>query len=224
MSTTTSRTPLDRRRIVDAAIALADRDGLDATSMRRVAESLGVTPMALYKYVDGREQLLDEMVDRLIEAVDEPAGNGPWREVLRTRILATRAALAAHPWAQDAVESRTLASPRVLAYMDSLMAVMFAGGLSADLVHHAMHALSTRMWGFTRDVMPTPRLPEAPDERARAMAAYATAYPAIVRMATTAPHADLGCDDDAEFEFALDLLLDGVERHHRAGWGSPDRG
>lgn len=191
--------------------------------MRRVAESLGVTPMALYKHLGGRDELLDGMVDRLIEHVGGPDGSGTWREVLRARILATRAALAAHPWARDAVESRTLASPRVLAYMDSLMAVMFDGGLSADLVHHAMHALSTRMWGFTRDVMPTPRLPEDPDERARAMAGYAASYPAIVRMATTAPHADLGCDDDAEFAFALDLLLGGIEQLHLAGWRSPDR-
>ena len=116
------------------------------------------------------------------------------------------------------VEPRPLATPLTLRQMAALMARLFAGGLSADLVHHTMHALSTRMWGFTRDVLPTPQPPSDTDERARAMAAFATSYPAIVRMATTSPHAGEACDDDAEFGFALDLILAGTQRLHEQGW------
>ena len=83
-----------------------------------------------------------------------------------------------------------------------------------------MHTLSTRMWGFTRDVMPTPTAPDDPAERAAALNSFLAAYPAIARMMTTAPHAGQGCDDDEEFAFALDLLLDGVQRRHEAGWTS----
>lgn len=212
------RTPLDRGRVVAAAIVLADRDGLDALSMRRLADALGVTPMALYKHVDNREQLIDLMVDTLVAQIS-PAGEGlAWQAAVRARVLAARAVTRQHTWAQQAIETRTGASPIVLGHMDSLMATMFAGALSADLVHHAMHALSTRMWGFTRDVMPTPVVPNDPAERARAFAEFGRSYPAIVRMATTASHAGEDCDSDAEFAFALDLLLDGVARRHADGW------
>jgi len=220
VSSSTTRQPLDRERVLDAAAALADEVGLEATSMRRVADALGVTAMALYKHVANREELIDGMLDRLVVSIDVPAAGLPWQEALRGRIRSARAVMRAHPWAQTAIETRPTASPAVLAYMDSLMAIMFDGGLSADLVHHAMHALSTRMWGITRDVLPTPAVPDDPDLRARAMAEFATAYPAIVRMATTAPHAGAACDDDAEFAFALDLLIDGFARLHEQGWSS----
>lgn len=186
--------------------------------MRNVAEQLDVTPMALYKHIANRSQLVDEMLDRVLDDIPATPPSSDWIDDVRVRILAARRVLTRHPWVRDAIESRTLATPAVLAYMDSLMALMFNGGLSADLVHHAMHALSTRMWGFTRDVLPTPQPPEDPDERARAMAEFAVSYPAIVRMAATSPHAGTACDDDAEFAFALDLLLSGIERLHETRW------
>lgn len=217
MSSDQRRPPLDRDRVVGAAVDLADRDGLDALTMRHLAETLGVTPMALYKHVDNRERLIDAMVDRVVAEIPRAAPASLWNDALRARILAARSALRRHPWAQDAIESRTLASPVVLAYMDDLMRTMFDGGLSADLVHNSMHALSTRMWGFTRDVLPTPTPPADPAERAAALAAFAEAYPAIIRMATTSSHAGEACDDDAEFAFALDLLIDGIRRRHDGG-------
>jgi len=206
--------------VLEAAIALADESGLHAASMRRLAEVLGVTPMALYKHVANREQLIGGMLDRLVLRIDEPVSGLPWQDALRARIRSARAVMNAHPWAQTAIETRATASPTVLAYMDSLMAIMFEGGLSADLVHHAMHALSTRMWGITRDVLPTPTVPDDATARAQAMAAFAVEYPAIVRMASTAPHAGAACDDNAEFAFALDLLIDGFARLHEQGWAS----
>ena len=204
--------------MLDAAVALADETGLEAMSMRRLADALGVTPMALYKHVAHREELVDGMVERIVATIAAPQDGQTWKQALRTRILSARDVMTRHPWAQAAVETRTTAGPAVLGYMDSLMGLMFDGGLSADLVHHAMHALSTRMWGLTRDVLPTPTLPADPDDRARAMAGFADTYPAIVRMATTAQHAGAGCDADAEFAFALDILLDAFERMHADGW------
>ena len=215
MSTSVARTPLDKGRIVTAAIAIADVEGLAATSMRRVAEALGVTPMALYKHVEHREHLVDLMLDSLLAAIPQSDPADEWRLAVRSRILATRTALATHPWAREAIETRTLASPLALAHMDALIAAMFAGGLSADLVHLGMHALSIRMWGFTRDVMPTPNVSDDPAERAEQLADYASRYPAIIRMATTASGAGQECDADAEFGFALDLLLDGIDRLHK---------
>ena len=220
----TVRPRLDLERIVDAAIEIADESGLDGASMRAVADRLGVTPMALYKHLADRAALVDAMLDRILADVPPPAPTASWDDAVRARIMATRAALSSHVWTRQAIETRERATPRVLAHMDALMADMFAGGLSADLVHHAMHALSTRMWGFTRDVLPTPVPPEDPRERAAAITAFAITYPAIIRMATTAPHAGAACDDDAEFAFALDLLLDGIRRRHEQAWSSTAAG
>lgn len=217
-ATADRRTPLDLTRILGAATELADDGGLDAMSMRRLADALGVTPMALYKHVRDREELVDAMLDRVVASIAEPRPGMPWKQSLRERILAARAALLQHPWAREAIETRTTASPIVLSYMDSLMGIMFEGGLSADLVHHGMHALSTRMWGFTRDVLPTPSPPADPEERALAMRAFAAHYPSIVRMATTATGAGHACDEASEFGFALDILLDALERLHAEGW------
>ncbi|MGC3992696.1 MAG: TetR/AcrR family transcriptional regulator C-terminal domain-containing protein [Propionicimonas sp.] len=221
MSIPIARGRLDRPRVVQAAVELADEHGLDAASMRGVAERLGVTPMALYKHIANRSQLIDAMLDQVLDQIPPAAHQGRWSQAVRSRIFAARSVLLAHPWARDAIESRTLATATTLAYMDSLMAAMLAGGLSADLVHHAMHTLSTRMWGFTRDVLPTPRVPEAPEERARALSDFSASYPAIVRMATTSSHAGASCDEDAEFAFALDLILDGIGRLHEDGWRPP---
>lgn len=221
MSTPPAPSPrprLDRDRVVDTAIDLADEQGLIAASMRGVAERLNVTPMALYKHVASHSELVDHMLDRVIDAFPDARSGEDWVQTTRARILAARTAFAVHPWAREAIETRMLATPRTLHHMDSLMAGMFEGGLSADLVHHTMHALSTRMWGFTRDVLPTPQAPADPEERALAMTAFAASYPAIVQMATTSDHAGEACDDDAEFSFALDLILVGAQRLHERGW------
>ena len=222
-----ARPRLDRAKIVASAIELADALGLDAVSMRHVADRLGVTPMALYKHVENRAQLVDDMLDGVLESMSPVPPASPaapvapvidWSDTVRARIFAARELLAAHPWFREAIETRERATPRTLAHMDALMSAMFDGGLSADLVHHAMHALSTRMWGFTRDVLPTPEVPGDPARRAQAMADFAVAYPAIIRMATTSPHAGEACDDEVEFVFALDLILAGIQRLHERDW------
>lgn len=226
MSSNSSSTKrrLDRLTVVETAIAFADAHGLDELSMRRLAGELDVTPMALYNHVENREALIDAMVEHLIAGLAAPTEAASWKTSLRSRILSARKIMQRHPWAQGAVETRTIAGPAVLSYMDTLMNIMFTGGLSADLVHHAMHALSTRMWGFTRDVLPTPSIPEDPDLQAKALANYAQQYPAIVRMASTAFGAGATCDSDAEFTFALELLLDSFERLHEEGWVSTGQG
>ena len=131
-------------------------------------------------------------------------------------------ALLRHPWASRVIESRGNPTPVVLDYMNSLIGMFRAGGLSADLTHHVMHAMGSRMWGFTQEVFPSS--PD-PDPDPRVMRAMAAMYPHIVEIATYRAHdpgsvVGPGCDDQFEFEFALDLMLDGFERLHRAGWTS----
>src|SRR5215207_8466343 len=149
---TPRRVPLSRDRVLRAAVGLADAAGVDALSMRRLAQELGVVPMALYKHVANKEEMLDGMVDAIVGEIDSPTHGADWKTAIRHRILSARRALLRHPWAPQVIESRTQATPVVLDYMNSLIGMFRTGGFSVDLTHHAMHALSIRMWGFTREV------------------------------------------------------------------------
>ncbi|WP_441245078.1 TetR/AcrR family transcriptional regulator [Kitasatospora sp. McL0602] len=221
------RAPLNRDRVLRAAVALADRDGIEALSMRHLAQELDVVPMALYKHVANKEQLLDGMVDVIVGEIDAPADGADWRTAIRQRVLSARRALLCHPWASRVIESRTSPTAVVLDYMNSVIGTFRAGGLSVDLTHHVMHTLGSRMWGFTQELFPA--APSAEQKAEPAVdAAMAARYPFIVEMAMAGAHREGaivggGCDDQFEFEFALDLLLDGFERLHQQGWTSTGR-
>jgi AcrR family transcriptional regulator len=218
------RTTLNRDRVLHAAVALADHTGIDSLSMRNLANELGVVPMALYKHVANKEQLLDGMVDVVIGEIDPPTGGSDWKAAIRERILSARRALLRHPWASRVIESRPQPTMVVLDYMNSIIGMFRTGGFSVDLTHHVMHALGSRMWGFTQEVFSTPTPPD-PNVQAAMLQELARRFPYVAEIAMAATH-DEGsvvgpsCDDQFEFEFALDLLLDGFEKLHRQGWTS----
>jgi AcrR family transcriptional regulator len=220
------REPLSRERVLRAAVALADEAGLEAISMRKLAQALGVVPMALYKHVANKDELLAGLVDAVLGEV-EPAGGGPeWAANVRRRILSARGVMLKHPWARRVMESQSAPTPVVLAYMDSTIGMFLAGGLSVDLVHHVMHALGSRIFGFTQELYGASPASsgDLPPEAAAQMAA---AYPGILAVATSRRHdagsvVGTGCDDQFEFEFGIDLMLAGVERLHQAGWRSAE--
>lgn len=223
------RIPLNRERVLTAAVVLADEAGLESLSMRRLAQELGVVPMALYKHIANKEELLDGMVDVLVGEIDPPDPDAGWKNAVRLRVLSARRSLLRHPWARQVLESRTTRTPAVLGYMDSFIGMFLAGGFSVDLTHHVMHALGSRMWGFTQELFDDPAggapadLP--PETQAAMLQEMARRYPNILQVAMAANHDDgsvvsQGCDDQFEFEFALDLLLDGFERFHQQGWTS----
>ncbi|MGO4807605.1 TetR/AcrR family transcriptional regulator [Arthrobacter sp. 2MCAF15] len=227
----TRRIPLSRDRVLTAAVALADEVGIDALSMRRLAQELGVVPMALYKHVANKEELLDGMVDSLVSEIDPPVRDTGWKNAVRLRVISARRALLAHPWGRQVLESRTNKTPAVLGYMDSFIGMFLAGGFSVDLTHHVMHALGSRMWGFTQELFDDSAgqsvdgpVALAPEAQAAIFQEMAERYPNILKVATASAHKDSvvgqGCDDQFEFEFALDLLLDGFERLHRQHWTS----
>lgn len=224
---TTRRAPLSRDRVLDAAVGLADEAGIESLSMRRLAQELGVVPMALYKHVANKDELLDGMVDAIVAEIDPPVRDADWKYAVRQRVLSARRALLRHRWARRVLESRTTRTPAVLGYMDSFIGMFLAGGFSVDLTHHVMHALGSRMWGFTQELFDDPAGERPADVPQAAQAAMfremAERYPNLLKVATAATHDDdsvagQGCDDQFEFEFALDLLLDGFERLHGQGW------
>ena len=199
-----------------AAVALADVGGIESLSMRKLAEDLGVVPMALYKHVANKEELLDGMIDVVVGEIDPPAPGTEWKSAVRQRILSARQALLRHPWASLVIESKKTPTPVVLEYMDSMIGIFRAGGFSVNLTHHVMHTIGSRVLGFTQELFNDSRTVD-PDVQAVMLRELGGRYPNVMAIATAASHegesvVGQGCDDQFEFEFALDLLLDGFEK------------
>jgi AcrR family transcriptional regulator len=213
---TQPRSPLTRERVLSTAVALADEGGILSLSMRKLAQALDVVPMALYRHVANKGELLDALVDVVIGEIDPPLEGADWKTALRARILSARRALLRHPWASKVMESRTTPTPTVLGYMDSTIGMFRTGGFSLDLTHHALHAMGSRMFGFTQELFNDTSEAD-PEMNEEMFGAMADTYPYIFEIYTTISHDDAstvgpGCDDQFEFEFALDLMLDGLER------------
>ncbi|MDQ0734955.1 TetR/AcrR family transcriptional regulator C-terminal domain-containing protein [Arthrobacter agilis] len=155
-----------------------------------------------------------------------------WKDVVRHRVLSARSVLQRHRWARRVLETRTRRTAGVLAYMDSFIGMFLQRGFSADLTHHVMHAIGSRMWGFTQELFDDPEAgpagPAAVEDGAAEQAALqqmAALFPNVLRIAMASSHdgegvVGRGCDDQFEFEFALDLLLDGIEDPRASGWSS----
>jgi hypothetical protein len=161
---------------------------------------------------------VDVVAREVNEAVDPvgPAAGAAWKTAMRRRILAAREVFLRHPWAPAVFETRDNASPEVLRYLDGVLGIMRAGGFSYDVAHHALHALGSRALGFSQELF-SPSDAAAGDEAAAALESMAGQFPHLVGMLADIVHDDpdttLGwCDDQAEFEFGLDLLLDGLDR------------
>jgi AcrR family transcriptional regulator len=210
--------------VLHAAIALADGAGIESLSMRKLAEDLGVVPMALYKHVANKEELLDGMIDVVVGQIDPPVQGTDWKTAVRQRILSARRALLRHPWASQVIESRTNPTPTLLEYMDSMIGLFRAGGFSVDLTHHVMHSIGSRLLGFTQELFDDSRSVD-PEMQAIMVREMARKYPYVAEIAGAASHegesvVGQGCDDQFEFEFSLDLLLDGFERLRDQEWTS----
>jgi AcrR family transcriptional regulator len=221
------RIPLSRRRVLRGAVALADRDGLESLTMRRLAQEVGVEAMSLYHHVANKEAVLDGLVEVVlteildeVDAVEAPSAEEDWRAALRARILAARNVFLRHRWAPQLFTTRT-ASPAVIEYVDGVVGLLRSGGFSFDLAHRALHVLGSRMLGFTQELFqPDGAVPADADPLA-GMEQMADRFPNLVGMLAEAVHDNpdgtLGfCDDQFEFEFALDLVLEGLERRRAA--------
>ncbi len=209
------RVPLTRERLVQAAIALADAGGLEGLSMRKLADELGVVPMAPYKHLASKDALLDAMVDVVFAEVALSRG-GRWRAALRERAIAMRKGLSRHPWAIGIMESRAT-GPANLRHHDATMACLREqAGLPMRTAIHAYSVMDAYIYGF---VLQEQTLPfETPEQSAEVAAkklqalepSVAPTYPYLVEVA--AELAKSGYDYDEEFAFGLDLILDGIAR------------
>ncbi|MFE2263107.1 TetR/AcrR family transcriptional regulator C-terminal domain-containing protein [Streptomyces griseosporeus] len=205
--------PLNRERIVRAAIELADADGLEAVSLRKVATALGVGPMRLYSYIDSKEELLDLMVDAAYAEI-RPAGD-TWREVLRSLAETTRQAVHAHEWLADLLGGRPQLGPHALARGEAVVAAL--DGVDVDDVMPVVGAVDAYVIGAVRREIAERRAERATgmDEKHWQAAlgpylerTFATGrFPALATVVRDAAHLDA----DATFTRGLDFLLDGIE-------------
>ena len=216
------RIPLNRERVLNAAVDIADNEGIESVTMRNLAQHLGVEAMSLYYHVENKGALLDGVVDVLIGEImnevgtlDSPAPEDDWRSALRERVLAARRVLLRHKWAPALIEQRSTMSPAIILFFEGTLEILRKGGFSFDLAHHAMHALGSRALGFTQELFQPDDAAgeEASEEMLEAMADQ---LPNLVGMmmeiAHEGPDSTLGwCDDQTEFEFGLDVLLHGLE-------------
>ena len=212
------RTPLSKERVLKAAVALADKGGIEALSMRKLAQELGVEAMSLYNHVRNKEDILDGVVDVVVGEIEVPPRTTEWKASLRQTVMSARMVLLRHPWAPRVIESRKNPSPATFQYFESVIGILRAGGFSVDLAHHALHVLGSRVLGFTQELFnDSDELATGP-EAAAMFAQLADKFPYMTEMAMAVSHEGGlgGCDDDVEFGFALDLILDGLERFRDA--------
>lgn len=215
---TRRRVPLNRERVLRAAVELADREGIDALSMRRLGQELGVEAMSLYNHVSAKEDLLDGMVDVILEEIEPAPDDGDWKTATRNRILSARRAMLRHLWASAVIVSRKQASPQMMKYMDTMGGLFLRGGFSVELMHHGFHALGSRILGFSQELYDdSAELEQSPEMQAVMLKQMAAEYPSITAIVDQITHDEAsvvgtGCDDQFEFEFAVDLILDGLER------------
>jgi AcrR family transcriptional regulator len=208
------RAPLSRERILRAAVALADRDGVGSLSMRRLARELGVEAMSLYHHVAGKDALLDGMVDLVFEEIELPAAGTGWKAAMRRRAISARAALSRHPWAISLMESRRTPGPANLRHHDAVIGCLRRAGFSVALTAQAYSLLDAYVYGFALQEASLPF--EGPEETAELaetiMAQFpADTYPHLTELAMQ--HVlQPGYDYGNEYEAGLDLILDGLER------------
>jgi AcrR family transcriptional regulator len=218
---------LTKDRVLRTAVKVADAGGIGSVTMRGLARELSVEAMSLYHHVVDKDEVLDGMADVVVDEINtrvsEIDTGGDWKTTVRRRILAAREVLLRHPWAPGVLESRTTMSPTVMRYYDSLMQILREGGMSVSLVHHAMHALGSRALGFTQELFDSDNDEgSGTDVTAIMEGQLAKEFPYITEIVVIEAgnhdkDSTLGwCDDQVEFEFGLDLLLDGLERLHNS--------
>jgi AcrR family transcriptional regulator len=209
----TPRIPLTRERVLQAAVALADESGSESLSMRRLGEAVGVEAMSLYNHVANKEDLLDGMIDVVFGEIDLPSGGEDWKTAMRQRAISARRVLSRHGWAIGFMESRSSPGPATLRHHDAVIGCLRDAGFPIELAAHAFSVLDSYIYGFALQErsLPFPTPEETAELAQDILAGFPTdTYPHLAEL-TTQHVLRPGYDYGNEFEFGLDLILDGLE-------------
>ncbi|HET9756082.1 MAG TPA: TetR/AcrR family transcriptional regulator [Candidatus Limnocylindrales bacterium] len=210
------RVPLTRERVLRAAIERADQGGLEALTMRKLGQELGVEAMALYHHFANKDDLVDGMVDLVFGEIDLPDGGPDWKRAMRKRAVSVRDALLRHRWAIGLMESRRTPGPANLRHHDAVIGSLRAGGFDIATTAHAYSLLDSYIYGFALTKMNLPfETSEEVGEVAQAMLEPFPAgeYPHLMEILTD--HVmQPGYDYGDEFEYGLELILDGLAKMH----------
>jgi AcrR family transcriptional regulator len=211
---TEGRAPLSRDQVLRAAVAFADEHGIGSLSMRKLGEVVGVEAMSLYNHVASKAELLDGMIDMVFAEIDLPSRGASWKEAMRQRAVSARLALSRHRWAIGLMESRTSPGPATLRHHDAVIGSLREAGFSVEMAAHAFSVLDSYTYGFA---LQEASLPFDSGEQTAELAEMIMAqfpsdeYPYLTEL--TVRHVlQPGYDYGDEYEFGLDLILDGLER------------
>jgi AcrR family transcriptional regulator len=216
MTTSETRSQLSRERVLQAAVAFADEHGLEALSMRKLADELGAGAMSLYHYVPNKVDLIDGMVDIVFGEIEPPSLDGDWKTAMRRRAVSTREALNRHRWAVGNMEGRTTHGPSNLRLHDAVLGCLRAAGFSIEMTVHAYSVQDAYIYGFA--LQETDMSSETADDFAaeaqRQMHEYADVLADLPHLVeVVGGHvAEAGYDYATEFLCGLDLILDGLDR------------
>lgn len=209
-----SKVPLTRERVLRAAVVLADDEGIEALTMRKLAAELDVEAMSLYYHVANKDDILDGMVDIAFSEIDLSPDTDSWKTEMRQRSISVRVVLTAHPWAVELMQSRTNPGPATLQHHDSVIGTLRRAGFSIELAAHAFSVMDAYIYGFVLQEMSLPfDTSEEVAEVAEAILEItpADAYPYLTELAVEHVMRP-GYNYGDEFEYGLDLILDGLER------------
>jgi AcrR family transcriptional regulator len=212
----TPRGALSTQRVLEAAVALADEIGIEALSMRKLGDVLGVEAMSLYRHVANRDAILDGIVDIVAGEFEVPSVGGHWKASMRKRAISAHQALVRHPWATMLIVSRANVGPAMLRYVDATIGCLVEAGFSYPAADHAWNAIDSYVYGFTLQKL---NFPFEPQEYAQAAASFLPMIPAdkfphlngLSRQVIDGKHDGLN-----DIEFGLDLILEGLDKLRRA--------
>jgi AcrR family transcriptional regulator len=217
-ATTSSRVPLSRTRVLDAAVAYADAWGLETLTMRKLAELLDAAPMALYRHVSSKDDLLDGMIDLVYGEIDVPSEDGDWKLAMRQQAISARETVSRHPWAIRLIESSATPGRANLRYHDSVLGILRRSGFSIAMAIHVFTVLDSYIYGFALQQMTMP-FDSAEDLTGVAQDILqqfpSDEYPYLAE--TLSEYVGrTGYDFSDEFEFGLDLILGALDQYLNA--------
>lgn len=206
------RQPLTRDRVLARAVRLADKDGIDSLSMRKLAQALKVEAMSLYNHVKNKDDILDGMVEIVAVEIEAPAIGGDWRAAMRARAHSAHAVLMRHPWATMLLMSRANVGPVMLRYVDATLGCLREAGFSYAIADYAWNTIDAHIYGFTLQRLNFPFEPEEYADVAEEFMPQLDEkkFPYLAGLS----HDVMAGNHDGvqDLGFGLELILEGLER------------